>query len=127
VRADSGPADAPTPVAAAEAPKPEPPTEVLVELHGVPAGGRVLVDGQPMEGNPLKLPRGTGEHQISIEAPGLQTWSVMHDAARDGRYAVSMDALEPAKSAGRPRSGSRSSAVSAPPAKKGGLVRRPDF
>jgi hypothetical protein len=78
----------------------------------------VRVDGRNVIGNPLRLVRGSGGHQITIEAPGMQLWSVIHDAYVDGRYAV---LLEPEVKPEKPRS-SRKAAKS-----KSGLLRRPDF
>ncbi len=107
------------PVAPAAEPSPEPVQEVLVELHGLPQDAMVRVDGRSAIGNPLRLVRGSGNHQITIEAPGMQLWSVMHDAYQDGRYAVS---LEPVAKAERPRT------TRAKPSKsKSGLLRSPDF
>jgi hypothetical protein len=99
-------------------------SEVFVELYGVPSGARVLLDGRPVEGNPLKLVRGSGEHEIKVEAEGMQAFTVLHDAGRDGRYAVSLEPLPRAAKEQRPRS-RRQDASKKPD--KNGLLRRPDF
>ncbi len=115
-RAESAPAAA----VAAPAPPPEPvaPQTVLVELHGLPAGAQVLVDGQVVKELPVQLTRDSGEHSIDIEAPGMLPWTVMHDAKRDGRYAVVLE----------PEAKSRVRSTAKKPAKsKSGLLRRPDF
>src|SRR5262249_27641713 len=70
------------------APAPRP--EVLVELFGVPADGAVFADGVAVAGNSVKLPRGSGMHQIAVHAPGKEPWTVMHDSSSGGRYAISM-------------------------------------
>lgn len=96
--------------------KPAPPSEVVVELFGVPPDAKVSLDGQPVSGSVLRLPRGSGEHQIAVEAKGRESFRIMHDADRDGRYAISLAPLV--------KSGSgKSKAARA----KGGLLRRPDF
>ncbi|MFT3925236.1 MAG: serine/threonine-protein kinase [Myxococcales bacterium] len=100
--------------------KPEAPTEVLIDLHGMPPGAQVRVDGRETSDNPLRLPRASGQHQITIEAPGMRLWSVMHDSTMDGRYAVSLEPEAPPENAAR-RSSRRSSKS------KSGLLRRPDF
>jgi serine/threonine-protein kinase len=113
-RAESGP----EPVVPAAPPKPALSREISVELRGLPQGAHVRVDGREVSENPLKLVRGSGEHQITIEATGMQLWSVMHDAYEDGRYAVSLEpdpALQPKAKPGRKKK-SRS-----------GLLARPDF
>jgi hypothetical protein len=96
--------------------QPNLPAEVLVELVGLPPEARVRVDGREVSGAPIQLARDTGAHQISVDAPGMQLWSVMHDARTGGRYAVSL-APEPAPA--KPRGLPRKS--------KSGLLARPDF
>jgi serine/threonine protein kinase len=115
--AGSRAAAAPSPPTFAEAAaaKPPPPSEVVVELFGVPAEAKVSLDGQPISGNVLRLPRGSGEHQIAVEAKGREPFRIMHDADRDGRYAIS---LAPLAKTGAAKRAARA---------KGGLLRRPDF
>jgi serine/threonine protein kinase len=114
-RAAESPPKASTPVA------PQVSTKVLVDLRGLPPGARVRVDGREVQDNPLQLVRGSGEHQITIEAPGMQLWSVIHDAYLDGRYAVSLEPEAPVVAAPRVRSSKRAAKS------KSGLLRRPDF
>lgn len=97
------------------------PPEIVVELFGVPPEAEVKLDGRAAPGNVLRMLRGSGEHQIEVAAKGREPFRIVHDADRDGRYAVSLAPLPtPPKSAGK---------VSRParPAVKGGLLRRPDF
>jgi serine/threonine protein kinase len=119
VRADAG--KAPTNLVASAAAAPAPPAEVLVELHGLPSDARVLVDGRLVEGTPLRLVRGSGEHQINIEAPGMQNWSVVHDADRDGRYAIAFEPLP------KERTRTRSTRTRLSGKGKARIVRQPDF
>ena len=120
--ADSGAgsraAAAPVPpiFAEAAAERPPPPSEVVVELFGVPAEAKVLLDGQPVVGNVLRLPRGSGEHQIAVEAKGREPFRIMHEAERDGRYAIALAPL--ASKTGKAKVATRA---------KSGLLRRPDF
>jgi serine/threonine-protein kinase len=90
--------------------------EVLVELFGVPADGRVSVDGERVQGSVLRLPRGSGAHEITVEADGREPFRIEHDAERDGRYAISL--------APKPKAVVK---VARPATSKSGLLRRPDF
>ena len=96
------------------------PAEVIVELFGLPDDAHVSADGAPVAGSTLHFARGSGAHEIVVDAPGKAAFHVSHDADKDGRYAI---ALLPKKSAAKSRPGS--------PAKgavgKRGLLRRPDF
>ena len=96
------------------------PAEVTVELFGLPAEARVSADGVSVSGGTLRFARGSGAHEIVVDAPGKAAFHVSHDASQDGRYAI---ALLPKKSAGKSRHGSADKAA----AGKHGLLRRPDF
>jgi hypothetical protein len=109
----------PTPVVALTEEQSRALKEVLVDLQGLPQDATVRVDGRNVIGNPLRLVRGSGGHQITIEAPGMQLWSVIHDAYEDGHYAIS---LEPEAKPEKVR-GTRSKSAKS----KSGLLRRPDF
>ncbi len=103
---------------------PAPASEVLVELFGVPEGATVRADGVPVEGTSLRFSRDSGPREITVEAPDHESWRVLHDSSRDGRYAISMAQL-PEKKPLKPAR----SAHTAKGASKGGsgLLRRPDF
>jgi serine/threonine protein kinase len=121
-RAAAAAAPAGAPLAARkEAPGAVAPAEIVVELFGVPADAEIKLDGRPAASSVLRMLRGSGEHQIEVEAKGREPFRMVHDADRDGRYAVSLPPLPaPPKPAGKAPRGQRS-------ALKGGLLRRPDF
>jgi serine/threonine protein kinase len=100
-----------------------PPAEVAVELFGVPSDATVWADGVVQSGNTLRFSRNSGAHEIVVEAKGRESFRVMHDAARDGRYAISLDLLD-----NKPKPQRATPAPSKSGAKvRGGLLRRPDF
>jgi serine/threonine protein kinase len=94
--------------------------EIMVELFGVPPDAEVKLDGRAGAGNVLRMLRGSGEHQIEVAAQGREPFRIVHDADRDGRYAVSLPALPSTQKSPAKVSRARS-------AVKGGLLRRPDF
>ena len=94
--------------------------EIVVELFGVPADAEVKLDGRNVSGTLLHLVRGSGEHQIEVSAKGREAFSIVHDADRDGRYAISLAPLPAPPKSAKPSRAQR-------PAIKGGLLRRPDF
>jgi hypothetical protein len=99
------------------APSGTPADEVLVELFGVPADARISVDGEHVQGSVLRFLRGSGAHEIAVEAEGREPFRIEHNAERDGRYAIALAPKpKPVVSRG-PR----------PTASKSGLLRRPDF
>jgi hypothetical protein len=100
------------------APAPPAPVEVMVELFGIPPEASVRLDGQAVSGSVLHMTRGSGLHEIDVEAKGREPFHISHDAERDGRYAISMAPL--------PKQKPSKSVVSRPGA-KGALLRRPDF
>ena len=99
------------------APAPGPALDVMVELFGVPPEAEVRLDGRRVQGNVLRMARGSGLHEIDIAAKGREPFHISHDAERDGRYAIAMAPL--AKKAAKP--------VGTTPSGKGKLLRRPDF
>jgi serine/threonine protein kinase len=117
------------------APAPRP--EVVVELFGVPPDGAVYADGVAVMGTKVRLPRGSGMHQIAVHAPGKEPWAVMHDSSTGGRYALSMLTPEPeaepvrAAMAKKPERSERAERRAARKAKReaeeGKLLRTPDF
>ncbi len=109
--------------AAQPAAAPPPAAEVLVELFGLPEGALVRADGVPVEGSSLRFSRDSGLREISVEAPGRESWRVLHDSARDGRYAISLPELPEKK----PLKPARVSAAKGSNTSSSGLLRRPDF
>ena len=99
------------------------PSEVTVQLFGVPAQAEVFVDGVSVLGSTLHFRREIGSHEIVVSAPGYESFHVTHDASNDGRYAI---ALVPEKRASKPAARPMSMPRTAP-VKRGGLVRTPDF
>jgi serine/threonine protein kinase len=97
------------------------PPEIMVELYGVPADAQVKLDGQPVTGSVLRMPRGSGEHQIQVEAKGREPFHMLHDAERDGRYAVWLLPL-PATQKSAVKTSRSTRQIG-----KSGLLRRPDF
>jgi serine/threonine-protein kinase len=107
---------------AASPPAPIPETaDVTVELYGVPADGLVRADGVPQVGSTLRFPRRSGRHEIVVEAPGRESFRVLHDASDDGRYAIALEESKTIKANRTPLAGKPSTKV------RGGLLRRPDF
>jgi serine/threonine-protein kinase len=108
-----------------------PKAPVSVELYGVPPEATVLVDGRPIDGTIAYLPRDSGVHVIEVDAPDKEIWRVMHDAAADGRYALSLEDLRPTrKSDERSARSERRNREDRPARKKPTptkLLRTPDF
>ena len=116
------------------------PSEVTVELFGVPKDAQIVVDGQPSAESTLHFARNSGLHEISVSAPGAEPWHVTHDAREGGRYALSLEAEQrraeasaPAKTERSARSSEerepRSSRVRIEKREKkdSSLLRTPDF
>lgn len=111
----------PTPPVVTE-PRAAPPSDVVVELYGVPSDGEVLIDGEVITGTSAELPRNSGVHVIEVRAPGKEPWRVTHDAAADGRYALSLEPVRSARESSREgRSRKKSGAA------KSKILRTPDF
>ncbi len=109
-------------------PRAAPPSEVLVELYGVPSDGQVLIDGAVITGTSAQLPRNSGVHAIEVRAPGKEPWRVMHDASADGRYALSLESAESARTTSRKPSRTRDTSTKpGTKATKSKLLRTPDF
>jgi len=84
-------------VAAAPAPDPEPvrsdpATPVTVTLRGVPDAARVRLDGEAASGPELVLERDGREHQLRVEADGMEPYELAFVADADRAVEV---ALEP--------------------------------
>jgi serine/threonine protein kinase len=118
--AAAAPVHRPAPVARKESAGAVASREIVVELFGVPADAEVKLDGRVSASNVLRMLRGSGEHQIEVEGKGREPFRIVHDADRDGRYAVSLPLLPSAQKSPAKVSRARS-------AVKGGLLRRPDF
>ena len=82
-----------TPAASAET--------ATVQLEGVPDGARVSLDGAPMPGSEIRLPRATGDHELRVEATGFEPWTQRVSFERDSTVSV---ALRPVQSASGPTS-----------------------
>jgi serine/threonine-protein kinase len=67
-------------------------SDVVVELFGLPSDAEVRADGAVVVGNTLHFARDSGQHVIEVQAPGKEPFRVQHDAVRDGRYAISLNA-----------------------------------
>jgi serine/threonine-protein kinase len=137
----AGIADEPT-----QAPVAQLPSEVAVELFGVPEGANIVVDGLPTSDTTVHFARNSGLHDISVSVPGTEPWHVQHDAREGGRYALSLATPEPAaarsveahatphKSERSARSGEEREARATrqrekrePKEKDSSLLRTPDF
>jgi len=94
------------------------PSQVVVELFGLPKDARVHADGALVEGTRVRFVRDSGQHEIVVEAPGKEPFTVKHDSAQDGRYAIGLVSEK------RPARVTRTTQVKP---KKTGLLRRPDF
>lgn len=112
-------------------PRAAPPSNVRIELFGVPSDGKVWIDGKVIAGTATELPRNSGMHAIEVRAKGRAPWRVNHDASSDGRYAL---ALEPAvttspmrRESTRSSSAATSTKATKTAPKKTTLLRTPDF
>jgi serine/threonine-protein kinase len=66
----------------------EPPVSpVAITLRGVPEGAQVTVDGRPVSGDSLTLPRDDAAHAIVVRRDD-QSWEATHVASADGTYDV---------------------------------------
>jgi hypothetical protein len=116
---DSAPAAAPIASAPVVDPVPPLPSEVIVELTGLPDDAVVHSDGTLVGPSTLRFVRDTGLHEIVVHAPGKVSWNVKHDSSRDGRYAIALASEKKAQKRGlTPKQNA---------GKKPGLLRRPDF
>jgi hypothetical protein len=102
----------------------------------VPEDAQVFADGSAIAGTTVQLPKNSGMHQISVRSPGREPWTVMHDSAEGGRYALSLSPAEPvlppvhamAKKPERSERRSEHGHVSSSRDKKDAkLLRTPDF
>ena len=75
MRRVSGLGRAPRPQAAAVGPVVYRPladdNAVLVELRVTPREARVMLDGEPVTSNPLRVPRGSAMHKLAVTAEGF--------------------------------------------------------
>lgn len=114
-----------------------PSADVEVELVGVPADGRVLVDGTEVVGTTVRLVRGSGEHAIEVRAPGKKPWGVPYDATQNGRFVLVLEAdedmpalapeLAPVAEPVRPKRSAPTKAKPPEPSSPSTLLRTPDF
>lgn len=110
----------PQPTFRAIEPEITPLAEVKVELFGLPDGAVVQSDGQQISGDKLRYLRDSGTHEIVVDAPGKQTFRVLHDATHDGRYAISMADKDKEKRVTKVQKASKTR-------RRASLLRRPDF
>ncbi|HET6148849.1 MAG TPA: serine/threonine-protein kinase [Polyangia bacterium] len=92
VVARSRPTPAPTPAA----PAPRAPEAVNVGVIDAPGGLRVWVDGAPAT-LPVRLPAGSGEHQLLFRAPGFQDKTMDVDGSANRTLTLSLQPAEPAR------------------------------
>jgi hypothetical protein len=104
--------------------RPLPTPEVHVSLEHLPKGAEVRLDGKPVLGADIPLPRGSGMHAISIRPKGKGAdMLIEHDASSDGRYDVGVliaprNLTMPRAKEVKPRRTDKTAS---------GLMRRPDF
>ena len=118
-RASEGPAAVAAPAA------PEAEDTVRVRLHGVPPTGGVRVDGVPVSGSEVVLPRDGRMRSIEVTESGRSVWRVAHAAIAHGEYDVTAESeaeapaataerAAPARAAKRPRGARRAARRAAP-------------
>jgi serine/threonine protein kinase len=104
--------------------RPLPTPEVHVSLEHLPKGAEVRLDGKPVLGADIPLPRGSGMHAISIRPKGKGAdMLIEHDASSDGQYDVGVliaprNLTMPRAKEVKPRRTDKTAS---------GLMRRPDF
>jgi serine/threonine-protein kinase len=69
--------------------EPEPAT-IKIELRNVPSTGQVSVDGLPVAGHEIELPRDGRNRVIKVTAPGKAPWQAVHHASADAAFDVWM-------------------------------------
>jgi serine/threonine-protein kinase len=77
-----------TPIAVATPVVPAPPATTTVLLRQVPEGARIELDGAPVQGPSLELPRDARARHIRVIAQGSEPWQITHVASSDGAYDV---------------------------------------
>jgi eukaryotic-like serine/threonine-protein kinase len=77
------PAAAPAPLARTASLPPPAPTNVTIEVRGLPAGGGLLLDGAPAAGTSLTLRRGDWRHVLIARAHGYYDRTIEVDSDRD--------------------------------------------
>jgi serine/threonine protein kinase len=63
-------------------------TTIKVSLHNVPSSAHVSVDGEPVSGNEIELPRDGRNRLIKVTAPGKAPWQAVHHASADAAFDV---------------------------------------
>jgi serine/threonine-protein kinase len=92
--------------------------DVLVNVDRAPPGLRVTLDGAPVS-LPISVPRGSGIHRLTFEAPGHEPWSTEIDAGVDLRLdlaATMRRSRAPGRRGGRTAPGKASPRAAAAPA-----------
>jgi serine/threonine-protein kinase len=114
---------APTPTKEAAPPAPAVvPTTVTYELRADPPSAELVLDGAPLDGNPVTkvLPKG-GSHRVSASADGYEPMTREFHADANGALRLTLQSVQPAPSVsvrgskGPPRRGAPSPATSAVP------------
>lgn len=131
--ADSGASEAGAEVedASAEAEDAEPPL-VTITLRGIPAGARVTVDDEPIEGRELQLPSDGAMRRVVVTAEGYRRWRQGITPREDTVLNVEMQRVSAGRgSAGRggrrTGAGGRRGGPRRPTKSSSGLVRNPGF
>ena len=86
------PAPISPPAAAAPTPAPAPPTNVAIDVRGVPPGGELLLDGAPAT-SPLKLRRDGRRHLLIARASGFYDRTIDLEADRDQAVELVLTAI----------------------------------
>ena len=116
---------------------------ITVQLDGVPDDARVLLDGVPVEGLPIRMPRDEALHDIEVTITGMQPWRIKHRATNSGSYRVvvtatqapNLEVAQPAETAPAPprradrpaRRSPASDRTRSPAGMMDGLFRNPGF
>jgi hypothetical protein len=79
---------------------------ITVQLDGVPRDARVLLDGVPVDGLPIRMPRDEALHDIEVTIAGMQPWRIKHRATDNGSYRVVITVLQaPNRNTAQPAQG----------------------
>ncbi len=74
------------------------PATVALGLRNLPAAATVTIDGAPMAGDHVSLPKDGKARTIVVNAPGKKPWQAVYTATFDGTYDVVLeDAANPSE------------------------------